>query len=148
MPALRSVIAFRARPIASADIDVTFSEVTRLDNFWFALLHELVHVDKHLNKAQLFIADNLDDKTRSGKAEEDEADEGATEALIPKKFWEKSAVRRTFEVDDAILLAKEVGVHPAIVAGRVRHETGDWRLLSGLIKDAGPVTPLLASQLH
>lgn len=120
----------------------------RLDNFWFALLHELVHVDKHLNKSELFIADNLDDKTRSGKTEEDEADKGATEALIPRKLWEKSAVRTTFEADDAILLAKEAGVHPAIVAGRVRHETGDWRLLSGLIRDAGPITPFFANQLH
>lgn len=120
----------------------------RLDNFWFALLHELVHVDKHLNPAQLFIADNLDDKTRSGKSEEDEADQGATEALIPRRLWEKSAVKTTFETDDAILLAKEAGVHPAIVAGRVRHETGDWRLLSGLIRDAGPVSPFFVNQLH
>ena len=38
-----------------------------------ALLHELIHVHKHLSTKHMFIADNLEDKTRSGK-EEDEAD--------------------------------------------------------------------------
>jgi len=37
----------------------------RVDNFWFALLHELIHVQKHLTPSHLFIADNLDDKSRS-----------------------------------------------------------------------------------
>jgi HTH-type transcriptional regulator/antitoxin HigA len=41
---------------------------------------------KHLNPEHLFIADNLDDKTRSSK-EEDEADAGAQEALIPATEW-------------------------------------------------------------
>lgn len=120
----------------------------RLDNFWFALLHELVHVDKHLSEDQLFIADNLDDKTRSGKAQEDEADMGATEALIPKNLWDSSAVKTSFEEADAIALAFEAGVHPAIVAGRVRHEARDWRLLSGVIRNAGAISPFFSDQLH
>lgn len=110
----------------------------RVDNFWFALLHECVHIRKHLKANHPFIADNLDDKTRSSK-EEAEADAGAGEALIPEAAWKKSAVRQTHAAEDAIKLALELRVHPAIVAGRVRKETGDWRLLSGLITSAGKV---------
>lgn len=104
----------------------------RVDNFWFALLHELVHVQKHLNASHLFIADNLDDKTRSGEEAEREADAGAGEALIPTDIWERSAVRTDPTTENALALARELRIHPVIVAGRVRHETGNWRLLTNL----------------
>jgi HTH-type transcriptional regulator/antitoxin HigA len=120
----------------------------RLDNFWFALLHEIVHVQKHLKSGQVFIADNLDDKTRTGETEEDEADAGAREALIPKELWDSAEVRTTFALEDALDLAQKAGVNPAIVAGRIRYETGDWRLLSGLIRDGGQVTSLFQDQLN
>lgn len=119
----------------------------RLDNFWFALLHELLHVARHLRANHLFIADNLDDKTRKGQAEEDEADEGAQDALIPAKLWHRAAVATTHAASDALELAREAGVHPAIVAGRLRHETGNWRLLSNLVSDAGSVRQYFEEQL-
>lgn len=100
----------------------------RVDNFWFALLHELIHVQKHLAPSHLFIADNLDDKNRSSQ-EEREADEGATEALIPAAEWDRSDVKRVPSAKNASALADKLRIHPAIVAGRVRHETGNWRLL-------------------
>lgn len=120
----------------------------RLDNFWFALLHELVHVQRHLANKCLFIADNLDDKARVGQTAEDEADAGAQEALIPSVLWKASRVRETHTVPDALELARQAGVHPCIVAGRVRHETKNWRLLGNLISEAGPVTPYFREQLQ
>lgn len=118
----------------------------RVDNFWFALLHELVHVDKHLTAKRMFIADDLDDKTRSGK-DEDDADAGAREALIPATEWKKAKVRTTHELDDALELANRLRIHPAIVAGRVRYETGNWRLLNPLVKTAGDVSRNFEDQL-
>ena len=106
----------------------------RVDNFWFALLHELVHVQKHLNASHLFIADNLDDKSRANEEAEREADAGAGEALIPTDAWEQSAVRTAPTAENALALARKLRIHPAIVAGRVRHETGNWRLLTNLNK--------------
>lgn len=115
----------------------------RIDNFWFALLHELVHVQKHLNPDHLFIADNLDDKTRSSK-EEDEADAGAQEALIPAAEWAAANVSSNPTAANAVDLADKLRIHPTIVAGRVRHETENWRLLKGM---AGEVRHLFADQL-
>lgn len=119
----------------------------RLDNFWFALLHELVHVAKHLKPNHLFIADNLEDKTRKGQAEEDEADAGAQEALIPAKLWAKAKVATSHALDDALDLAREAGIHPSIVAGRVRYATGNWRLLSGLVSEHGSVSQYFEQEL-
>jgi HTH-type transcriptional regulator/antitoxin HigA len=116
----------------------------RIDNFWFALIHELVHVRKHLTPEYAFILDNLDDKTRSS-VEEREADEGARNALIPPEIWMKSAVSITHDQEDAIKLADDLRIHPAIVAGRVRYQTNDWRLLSRLIK-GGSVRELFEKQ--
>jgi len=111
----------------------------RVDNFWFALLHELVHVGYDLNSDRPFIADNLDDKGRRSQEIEDRADKLAEEALIPPDLWKNAKVRKTYSVEDALELAEAAEVHPAIVAGRVRFETGNWRLLSGVIKSAGTV---------
>jgi len=119
----------------------------RLDNFWFALLHELMHVARHLRANHLFIADNFEDKTRKGQTEEDEADAGAQEALIPAKLWAKAAVSTSHVLDDALELAREAGIHPAIVAGRLRWQTGNWRLLSGLVSDAGSVRQYFEEEL-
>lgn len=119
----------------------------RVDNFWFALLHELKHVGSHLVGSRLFIADNLDDKARHEQTEEDEADKAAQEALIPSELWERAPVRLSHSMEDAIALAEEAEVHPAIVAGRVRFATGNWRLLSSLISSAGPVSGHFEQQL-
>lgn len=118
----------------------------RVDNFWFALLHELIHVQRHLTSDDPCIADNLDDKTRTS-AQELEADREAGEALIPEAVWESAAVRTTHATEDAISLARQLQIHPAIVAGRVRKQTENWRLLSSLISSAGKVSDLFNNQL-
>jgi HTH-type transcriptional regulator/antitoxin HigA len=106
----------------------------RLDNFWFALLHELVHVQKHLRPDNDFIADNLEDKLHMQTHDERQADEGAKNALIDPKDWANSAVSLEHSTENAMALAHQLRIHPVIVAGRVRYETGNWRLLSN-IKD-------------
>lgn len=108
----------------------------RLDNFWYTLMHELAHVGRHegVDEKEFF-----DDMTLRGAknvaddAVESEADEWAEEALIPGDMWEASAVRFSPRTLDVIELATEVGVHPAVVAGRVRYENDDYRLLSQLV---------------
>ena len=71
---------------------------------------------------------------------------GAQEALIPEKLWKASAVRESHSLADALDLARQACVHPCIVAGRIRHETGNWRLLSGLISEAGSVKHCFSNQ--
>lgn len=104
----------------------------RIDNFWFSLMHELAHVSLHLDcdENELFI-DDL--SLTGGDLLEEEADRAARDALIPPKFWASSSVRDRATVLAVYDLARETGVHPAVIAGRVRHERGNYRLLSQLV---------------
>lgn len=118
----------------------------RIDNFWFALLHELVHIRKHLSLQRMFIADNLEDKTRYSD-EEKEADDGAREALISQVEWENSNVHVSHTLSDTLELANQLRIHPAIVAGRVRYETSNWRLLNNLMGTNTEVKRNFSNQL-
>lgn len=108
----------------------------RLDNFWFVLLHEIAHIKLHLNPERPIIADNLEDKIQQAATIEKEADAFAQEALIPTERWNLSAVSRSYSLADAQQLARELDISVAIVAGRVRHTTGNWRLLQNALGKA------------
>ena len=104
----------------------------RIDNFWFSLMHELAHVGLHMDNGEdePFIDDlslNVTDPL------ENQADRHAQDALIPPEIWESNPVRERATVLAVYDLAQEVGVHPAVIAGRVRHERGNYRLLSQLV---------------
>jgi len=108
----------------------------RVDNFWFVLMHELIHVWKHLTEEQAFIVDDLDSTTTEGdefKDIEDEADKLALNALIPEDVWGASEARDMPSAYAIRELANQTGVHPAIVAGRVCHETGKYKKFGRLL---------------
>lgn len=118
----------------------------RLDNFWFCLLHELAHLWRHFpdGGAEVFI-DDLQLRERNHERDDErerEADQLAQEALIPAELWSDHPARQTPSVQNVLSLARKADVHPAIVAGRVRHETGNYRLLSQFV-GAKEVRPLL-----
>ena len=109
----------------------------RLDNFWFCLLHELAHVGRHMEiDGEAAFVDDLTLRDLEGTRqdpEEVQADEWAEEALIPNGIWETSAVRHHPTPMAVINLANALQIHPAIVAGRVRHEQRNYRLLSQFV---------------
>lgn len=110
----------------------------RVDNFWFTLFHELMHVLLHLSGKSARGASNsvfLDDLEVPPDVSEleREADESAQEALIPRSLWEASAVRFAVAPVTARDLARDAGVGEAVVAGRVRHEKKNYRLLSSMV---------------
>lgn len=109
----------------------------RIDNFWFCLLHELAHVGRHMDDGEgdAFVDDlTLRDMERGkGDPKEAQADEWAEEALVPRAIWATSAVRHTPTPMAVINLAKKLKVHPAIIAGKVRHEHKNYRMLSHFV---------------
>lgn len=102
----------------------------RIDNFWFTLLHEFAHVCLHLNSSTQVIIDDLDVNSPDGI--EQEADEFARDALIPRRFWREKA-NEDLLTDELIEIAKDAGVHPAIVAGRWRWQNSDYRRFARLL---------------
>ena len=103
----------------------------RLDNFWFVLLHELVHVKKHLRKGS--VEDIFDDLDVPANDIEKEADSLAGQALITDEMWEM-ALPRYVQTDEAIRdFAAQLKISPAIVAGRIRREADNYTILNDLI---------------
>ncbi len=103
----------------------------RLDNFWFCLMHELVHVATHLSTEDKGFYDDLDARHRDPR--EREADMVASEVLVPANEWENSAARNLRTAEAAQALARKLRIHPAIVAGRMRYEWKNFRLLKHLV---------------
>jgi HTH-type transcriptional regulator / antitoxin HigA len=104
----------------------------RIDNFWFCLMHELAHVARHLDHEQAPFYDDLDVGAEDNPKEK-EADSLAGEALIPNEAWSKSPASRLRSPEAIQQLATKLRIHPAIVAGRYRHEYRSYRVLNQFV---------------
>lgn len=104
----------------------------RLDNFWFVLFHELVHIIKHLHKGDIeSIFDNLDAKADDI---EQEADEQAGEILVPEDKWNTALARFVRSEDSIRDFANKLGIHPAIIAGKIRKEANNYIILKNMVR--------------
>jgi len=104
----------------------------RLDNFWYCLMHELAHISLHYGQGFTHFFDNLDVR-ESSDPKEQEADRLAGRALIPEEEWNKSPAKNLRSPEAAQHLARKLRIHPAIVAGRMRHEARSYKVLNQMI---------------
>lgn len=98
----------------------------RLDNFWFTLLHELSHLYLHLNDDTPAFFDDLKGANELDDLEQ-EADNFAKRMLIDEAAWQTAGLQPTVSSDAIHRFAGELNIHPAIVAGRIQFEAGDYR---------------------
>ncbi|MBU4482847.1 MAG: ImmA/IrrE family metallo-endopeptidase, partial [Actinobacteria bacterium] len=104
----------------------------RIDYYWFCLLHELAHLIHHLsnNNTEEIILDELEPRRTAERGEADqekEANEVAENALIPKDVWDTVDLDAKNLSREVIRVADTLKIHPAIVAGRIRHEKNNYR---------------------
>jgi HTH-type transcriptional regulator / antitoxin HigA len=102
----------------------------RLDNFWFTLLHEVAHIWKHVTVNETFL-DDLDASSEDRR--EAEANRLAKEASIPRLIWKRSDAFISPSKESIERLSRELKIHPAIIAGRLRRETGNFRQFGDLL---------------
>lgn len=105
----------------------------RLDNFWFTLLHEIGHIVLHLNRPSDDIFIDSEEEESDELETEAEANAFAKDSFIPRDIWFRSDARRHGTESGVIKLARQLGIHPAIVAGRIRFERREFRILNNLI---------------
>ncbi|MFA6294887.1 MAG: ImmA/IrrE family metallo-endopeptidase [Candidatus Paceibacterota bacterium] len=106
----------------------------RLDNFWFTLMHELAHISLHYKKDISMFYDEIEGVEVSELDEkEKEADQMAEEILLPHYKWEISPARLVPSEMAVKGLAKELGVHPAIIAGQIRHKGNKYVYLNKIV---------------
>lgn len=104
----------------------------RLDSFWFCLLHECAHVMLHLNEGAKEWIDDLE-TTPQNSEQERQADSRAIEALVPSKSFRNSRAYSVRTPAAVLELASALEVNPAVVAGRIRFEANDYRILNQLV---------------
>ena len=78
----------------------------------------------------------IDEDVEQGKdteVKEQEANEIANEALLPRAIWRRSNTFRNPTLANIKSLAAEQQIHPAIVAGRVRFERHNYALFSAAV---------------
>jgi HTH-type transcriptional regulator/antitoxin HigA len=95
-------------------------------------MHELGHVALHLRAAGDGFYDDLDTEDLEDQRER-EADDMAREALVPRMMWNESPARSLRSPEAAQHLAEKLRIHPAIVAGRMRYEAKNYRILTQLV---------------
>jgi HTH-type transcriptional regulator / antitoxin HigA len=84
------------------------------DYFWFTFFHEAAHLLLH-SKKETFVDDGKD-----SDVVEEEANRWAADFLIPP---ERAEELRTLETDVQVrAFAKEIGIAPGIVVGRLQHD--------------------------
>jgi HTH-type transcriptional regulator/antitoxin HigA len=120
---------FRA---SSGQIVVAMSlRYSRLDYYWFTLLHELAHVVLHADKLSSPILDDLE--ADSEELIEQQADRLASDSLIPRNEWRSCPARYTNDPADIEAFAVKQNITPQSVAGRLRRESGRYELFSEIV---------------
>lgn len=106
----------------------------RIDNFWYTLIHELVHVWKHLDlqKCPTIVDENVE-KSHDTEKIEREANDIAFETLLPNAVWRRSDAFSSPSTKSIQELASRLQISPAIVAGRLRYERKNYARFSNLV---------------
>jgi HTH-type transcriptional regulator/antitoxin HigA len=107
----------------------------RLDNYWFTVMHEIAHFKLHMDGKDLAFFDDTEQPAMNLEQSEIEANEFARNIFISPEIWREISEILVNTTNDRILMsiASKYGINPAIVAGRVRWETQDYRRFASLV---------------
>ena len=108
----------------------------RLDNFWFTLFHEIGHLLLHLSKGiKCAFFDEINDIQDNENQYEIEANQFARDFMITPDYWQTFFESKLSFLDKESILAHaaDLGINPAIIAGRVRWSTRDYSKFSDLL---------------
>ncbi|MBX9669186.1 MAG: HigA family addiction module antidote protein [Candidatus Obscuribacterales bacterium] len=88
-------------------------------HFWFTFFHEAMHVLKEHKKDEIFLED---EQSRSLDPLEIEANCLAQDLLIPEDSFAEFLSGGNFSDYSIAKFAKQIGIAPSLVAGRLRHD--------------------------
>lgn len=98
------------------------------DHFWFTFFHEAAHLLLH-SKKEVFV----DEKKYDGSKIEEDANNWASNFLVPRNAWIAFKASRPRGGAAVIRFAKQQGIAPGIVVGMLQHDKViKWQNLNGL----------------
>lgn len=104
----------------------------RIDNFWFTLFHELAHLKLHFDDEEdISFFDDLQ-ANKNLDVSEIEADQFSEKMLIDEESWNDFYKKEPSE-KDIFDFAKNYRISPAIVAGRIRKITGEYKKYRNIV---------------
>lgn len=106
----------------------------RLDYFWFTLLHELSHWVLHadqLKEPVFFDVEADEGRNRIEKA----ANRLAKDSMVDRESWRSCAPKYDTSEGAVRAYAAEQGVHPSLIAGLLRKESGNYKRYSSIINE-------------
>jgi HTH-type transcriptional regulator/antitoxin HigA len=92
----------------------------RDDHFWFSFFHEAGHILLH-SKKEIFI-DEKGTNYVLDKSQEKEADNFASNILIPEKAYRNFLEEDEISIESITEFAEELNIAPGIVVGRLQHD--------------------------
>ena len=106
---------------------------SRLDNFWFTLTHELSHIHLHIDQLETPILDDFEEA--STEEIELEADRLTKTIFVSRNEWRNCEPKYDLRREIVIKYANEKGLHPAIIAGMLRHELNRYEIFSDIVSE-------------
>lgn len=106
---------------------------SRLDYFWFTLMHELAHVVLHYGLLDNPILDSIEDFSLDRI--ERQADRLAQQSFIPRSKWERFPPKYDQSEELLVKESNRLGIHPAIAAGMIRKEKNNYTMFSRIVND-------------
>jgi HTH-type transcriptional regulator / antitoxin HigA len=105
----------------------------RLDYFWFTLLHELAHLVLHADrlKEPVYFDIEATEKDQTEKA----ANRLAKDSIVDRESWRNCAPKYDPSDPAVHVYAAEQGVHPSLIAGLLRKESGNYKRYSSIINE-------------
>ena len=102
----------------------------RLDNFWWTITHEIIHVLRHIKGAKDCFLDDLEDRTGIS-TQEIEADQATARLMKVDEITAKAEPYKNYFTEARLNeIAREVELHPSVVLGILKHhEIVDYRTL-------------------
>lgn len=108
------------------------------DHLWFSFFHEAAHIILHSKKSVFVNATNRAATNRAATNRDDEelevqANEWASNALVPRAAWRRFVATQPTSEVEVQAFANEQGIAPGIVVGMLQHEgVVDWSHLNNL----------------
>jgi len=105
----------------------------RLDYFWFTLLHELAHLALHSEQLKEPVYFDVEGEEKN-RAERD-ANRLAKNSIVDRESWRNCEPKYDTSDKAVRAYAAEHGVHPALVAGLLRKESGNYTRYSSIVNE-------------